>query len=168
MNRLLAELGIGFAIGVAAVLGGYHLGDVAATNRDKAQALDVERIASKKLADANAKVRATEKKSTQDLATISATYQKGLSDVISTHKDLVARIRSGAVRLSVPARADPAGAAGIPAAATGGRDGGARCGLSDAAAEFLAGLASEADGIARQLSACQAVLNADRAACNAH
>ena len=167
MNPVLVKISGAVLLALVLIGGGYWWGDGAATNRDKAQALDIERVASQKLADANAKVRATEQKSAQDLATISATYQKGLSDVAITYKDVVARIRSGAVRLSVPAGAHPADAAGIPAATTGGRDGDARCRLSDTAAEFLTGLASEADGISRQLSACQAVLSADRAACNA-
>lgn len=167
MTATIVRLCGGLLLMLALLGAGYWWGDDAATNRDQAQALDAERTASKKLAEANARVRATEQKSAQDLAAISATYQKGLSDVVSTHKDLVARIRSGAVRLSVPARANPAGAAVASAAGASGRDGETRCQLSDTAAEFLTGLASEADGVAQQLTACQAIVTADRAACNA-
>lgn len=167
MNSVLVRISGAVLLALALVGGGYWWGGDAATNHDKAQALDVERTASKKLADANARVRATEQKSAQDLAAISATYQKGLSDVVSTHKDVVARIRSGALRLSVPARADTGDTAGASAAGASERDADARCQLSDTAAEFLTGLASEADGVARQLSACQAIVTADRAACNA-
>ncbi|OFJ46424.1 hypothetical protein BA896_021980 [Janthinobacterium lividum] len=166
MTSIPARLLVSGLLMLSLVGCGYWWGDNAATNRDKAQALDVERAASASLAYKTFSVRATEQKSATDMVAISAIYQKGSSDAVSMHKDVVARVRSGAVRLSVPTRADPGGAAGASASGAGGRDGETRTRLSDSAAEFLTGLASEADGVTLQLSACQAVLDADRTALN--
>lgn len=151
---------------VAFIASGYWWGDNAATNRAAAHALTVERIASKNLQEANVRVRAIEQKSAQEINVISTTYQEDLSHVIATQKSLVAGIRSNAIRLSVPSRISACSTAGASTTSPSGRDATARCQLSDEAAEFLTGLASEADSISHQLSACQAVLTADRAAIN--
>lgn len=166
MNDALERLAGAGLLALTLVGGGYWWGDGAATNRDKARALDVERTATAALAAANTRVRAAEQQSALSMATISTIYQKGQSDVIANQKSVIAGVRTGAVRLSVATRADPADAAGASAACAGRRDGEARRQLSDQAAEFLTGLASDADTVALQLSACQALLIIDRATIN--
>jgi hypothetical protein len=163
--RLLAAL----VAALVLVGGGYRWGDTAATNRAAAQALDAERakLVARAIADdGTAKV---EHKSSYDQYLISSAYQKGLSDGAATQKSVVARIRSGDLRLSIPTRpaASGSGPAVLAAAATLGRcDGQARAQLSDEAAELLTGLASEADDVVRQLGACQAIVEQQRQACN--
>lgn len=166
MNALAVKCLAGLVTLIALVGGGYWWGDNAATNRDEAKALETERTAAQKLVAANNRVFASEHKAAQALADVSSTYQKGLNDVVSIHQDTINRIRAGTLRLSIPAYAVSANTDGKIVAGAGGRDGQARCELSDAAAEFLTGLASEADAVAKQLTAAQAVIDADRAAIN--
>lgn len=166
MNEMVAKLFAGFVLTVAAFGAGYWRGDVAATNRDAAMALQAERTAAKKLEEVNTNVRAIEKKSAEEISSISTHYEQELRDVSIKQKNIVSGIRSGAVRLSI-ATSDRAANATCPIATTASeRDGEARSRLSDEAAEFLTGLASEADSLANQLSACQAVIVSDRTAIN--
>jgi hypothetical protein len=163
--RLLAAL----IAALALVSGGYLWGDTAATNRAGAQALNAEHARSVARAIADAGTAKVEHNAAYDQYLISSAYQKGLTDGAATQKSVVARIRSGALRLSIPTRPAAAGSGpAVPAvAATPGRcDGQARAQLSDEAAEFLTGLASEADDVVRQLGACQAIAEKQSKACN--
>lgn len=122
---------------------------------------------------ANAKILRLEedaRKAEQDhgamIALISTHYEKELGDANKRREADHAAVRTGALRLRDP---DSAGlrACGsvVPEAGPGasGRDGRAPGELSDAAADFLLDLAHDADGIARQLAACQQVVVSDRA-----
>lgn len=122
---------------------------------------------------ANAKIKSLKDKYRQQeqdaataIAVISSQYQRELNHVKTDKDRVIADLRVGAYRLRIPV-ASPLNTCGSLAAyaapATGGRDGEARAELSGAAAEFLVGLASEADEVVHQLDACQAVLKADRA-----
>lgn len=99
------------------------------------------------------------------LAAVSTQYQQELIHAKAEKDRVIAGLRTGAVRLRIPI-AGPLSTTGDRAAALGtgtaGRDGETRADLSTAASEFLVGLASEADEVAHQLGACQAVINADR------
>jgi hypothetical protein len=124
------------------------------------------------LTSANAKLKSLEEQYRQQehdhataLASISSQYQKDLTHVKADKDRVIAGLRAGAVRLFVPAAtalSPDGGAASAVTPASSGRDGAARCELSVAASEFLVGLAAEADEVAKQLGACQAVINADR------
>lgn len=57
------------------------------------------------------------------------------------------------------------GSAGAIAAGTGSGHGAPGCELSQPTAEFLVGEADRADGIVRQLDACQAIVVQDRQQC---
>lgn len=72
------------------------------------------------------------------------------------------QLRAGTARLSVPV----VGSCRLPATGTGagGSDGAARAELSAQAADDLVALAADADAVARQLGACQAVVVSDLAA----
>lgn len=121
--------------------------------------------ANSKLHDTEEKYRRIEQSHAADLAAISGNYQKELKDASQKTADLIAANRAGAFRLR-----DPGATACSPhrsilsetAASSGGRDGGTQAELSGTAAEFLLGLTGEADDTARQLSACQAIVKADR------
>lgn len=99
------------------------------------------------------------------LVTASTQYQKDLSHEKATKDSVIADLRTGARRLRIELAATHA-AAGSGAAEAGpspGRcDGATTAELSESAAEFLVGLASEADEVVHQLTACQAVVTADR------
>jgi phage gp46-like protein len=164
-GRILAAL----LAALALLGGGYWWGDSAATDRAGAQALDAERTRSIGRAIADADTAQVEHKSAYDMYLISSAYQKGLTDGAATQASVVARIRSGDLRLSIPIRPAAAGS-GAPTAATAagasGCNGQARAELSDQASEFLTGLLSEADAAVLQLGKCQAIVEKQREACN--
>lgn len=96
----------------------------------------------------------------------STAYQEGLSHGKKDVDDAVRRVHAG-YRLRDPGRTAAAaecaaGAAAAPDAGAGRRDGEAGAELSAAASEFLLRIAGEADDVVRQLTACQAVVAADR------
>lgn len=109
--------------------------------------------------------RAKEREHAQDMATASAKYQEDLKHEKAAKDRAVADLRSGALRLRIPVTC-PEGAGGSTTAAPGtsttGRDGETRAELSVQASEFFVGLTSEADEVVLQLTACQAVVIADR------
>lgn len=124
------------------------------------------------LTTANAKIkmieeqyRAQEQAHAAAMAGVSTQYQQELIHAKAEKDRVIIGLRSGAVRLRIAvaaARSTSGSDAAAPGAATAGCDGEARAELSLAASEFLVGLASESDEVARQLSACQAVITADR------
>jgi hypothetical protein len=124
----------------------------AATNADAATRIKA----------AEERVHAAEHKAAHAQADIDVAYQRGLQENQNAKDAAVAELRAGR-RLFIGAQC-PAGGSAVPdpAAPAGIGDGGARAELSEPAAEWLVGLASEADAVARQLSACQAVIRADR------
>lgn len=111
--------------------------------------------------------RQQEQQSATAMAAISADYETRIHDAQTLHDRDVAAARSGALRLRYvyPAPALPAG--GNPIAETGagtsGRNGSSGGELPGEIAAGLYGLADDADAIARQLAACQAVVRQDRA-----
>jgi hypothetical protein len=96
----------------------------------------------------------------------SANYDKGKADGKTELDAALARVRAGRGlrdpgRTGCPAERG-SGAGKETAGAAGRSDAVPGAFLSQAAAEFLLGLAGEADDVARQLGACQAVILADR------
>ena len=109
--------------------------------------------------------RAAEQQYAQNQADISTKYQKEQQDAKRKTDALFASYRAGTFRLRDPGASGKntcGGASGQAATGTGGRDGSTTGELSGAAAEFLLGLTGEADAVAIQLSACQAVIVSDR------
>lgn len=99
------------------------------------------------------------------LVSASQTYQEALKNEKTVHDRTVSDLRSGALRLRIDiARRESSGnGSAAQAGASPGRcDGATTAELSQPAAEFLVGLASDADEVAHQLTACQAVVTADR------
>jgi hypothetical protein len=125
------------------------------------------------LKEANAKIlqleteaRASEQAHSETQHLISTGLQKDLQNAeIQRQKD-VADARSGAIRLrdpGAPAVQNCGGGTSETATGTSGRDGQAGAELSANAVEFLLTEADRADAVVRQLTACQAVVDADRA-----
>lgn len=106
-------------------------------------------------------VRAAEQQHAQALAAIDAKYQENERNAQLETDRLRAQLRAGTVRLSVPV---VAGSCRLPAtgAGAGSGDGAERADIQPAAADDLVALAADADAVVRQLSACQAVVRADR------
>ena len=122
---------------------------------------------SAKLLEAENAARAAEDAKADAVRALDTAYQKRLTDAQILHDADVAAARAGAIVLHDPgAPACPAGdrSAGPVAAPASVSDGPARPGLSAAANEFLLSLADEADQLVNQLTACQAVITADRSA----
>lgn len=99
------------------------------------------------------------------LADISTDYERKLSDANKQRAVDAAAVRDGNLRLRDPSapgfRACGSLGAKIGAGASG-RDGQTTGELSAAASGFLLDLANDADDVARQLDACQAVASKDR------
>lgn len=99
------------------------------------------------------------------LAAVSTDYERKLSDANKQRAADAAALRAGTLRLRDP---NPTGFRSCGSLGTkigtspGERDGAQGGELSDAAAGFLLDLASDADDVARQLEACQAVVVKDR------
>jgi len=163
-----------FGLLIAAIVGlGYGYGEMrydAGVTTERAAWTARENT---ELAQANAQIqkleedaRTVERQHVEDLAEISANYQQELQDANDQKDRALADLRSGALQLRDPDAAAGQGTAVCPstatAAGTGGRDGAAQGHLSAAASEFLLGLASDADQVAQQLTACQAIIASDR------
>lgn len=168
MNAAIAKLCAIALLAVALVGCGYWWGDDAATNRAGAHALDAERAKSMQAAIDSAHTASIEHNFGEDKFAISATYQKDQINDAQARKQAIDRVHTGDQRLWIGTTPAAAGiACGTPAPTISRGDGEARAELSQQASEFLIDFASEADGVTRQLSACQAELVATVKACNA-
>lgn len=114
------------------------------------------------------KLRIAENNHAVQLNHVSQTYQEKLTNEKQKLNNVIASYRAGTLSLrDKHATSDAPACAGIPAktgTAASGRDATEGAKLSQPLAEFLIGLASEADEVVQQLTACQAIVNADRAA----
>ncbi|MBO9538740.1 lysis system i-spanin subunit Rz [Herbaspirillum sp.] len=124
--------------------------------------------ANKRIKELEEQARADEAKHAKNMSAISTQYQKDLKNERLAKDRFIAAVRSGELRLYDPAAgaANSNGAGGNQTCSTdasaGGRDGATRGQLSKPASEFLLSLAGEADEVVHQLTACQAVVAADR------
>lgn len=124
------------------------------------------------LRDVNAKIKTLEegnRKAEQQhataLASVSTDYERKLSDANKQRAADVAAVRAGNLRLRDPSATGlrACGSLGVEVGASPGRrDGGTAGELSAEASGFLLDLASDADDVTRQLTACQAVVVKDR------
>ena len=124
------------------------------------------------LRTANATIKALQEQARKDeqthaaaLAAVSTDYERKLSDANKQRAADVAAIRAGTIRLRDPNPTGLRACGGLAAqvgAGAGRRDGPEGGELSEAAAGFLLEFASDADDVARQLTACQAVVVKDR------
>lgn len=116
----------------------------------------------------NKKIRDAERAHAVELQTVSNNYQQGLKHEKQKFNDAIASYRAGTISLrDKHAASSPAACVGFAAdlsAGASGRDATEGAKLSQPLAEFLIGLAGEADEVVQQLTACQAIVAADRAA----
>ncbi len=161
---------IGLLIAWAASLGGVgwwqnEAGHVAERTTWQGKESTELRLANTKVLALEEAARKTEQDHAASLAEIATDYERKLSDANKQRADDVAAVRAGTLRLRDPnppgqrACGDPTGAV---AAGPGQCDGGAPGELSGDLAEFLVTEADRADGVARQLTACQRVVMEDR------
>lgn len=126
----------------------------------------------KELTTANNKIkqmeedaRRTEHRWAQNQADISTLLQKEKENAKRKTDQLIADYRAGTFSLRDPgtrSKNTGTGAGGPTAPSASGCDGATPGELSGTAAEFLLGLTGEADAVAHQLAACQAVIVSDR------
>ncbi len=114
------------------------------------------------------KLRAAERNHAAQLNAVSQNYQEQLTNEKQKLNSAIASYRAGTISLrDKHAASDAPACAGFAAeigTGAGRRDATEGAQLSQPLAEFLIGLASEADEVVQQLTACQAIVNADRSA----
>lgn len=125
----------------------------------------------KALAEANVEIkrltdeaRATEHRRVDEMTTLAVNYDKGFRDAEDRRRRDVDAARAGALVLRIPSSACGAGAgeARPPGAAAAGGDGSEGIELPRPIAADLLDLANDADQVADQLRACQAIVTNDR------
>jgi len=124
-----------------------------------------ERVNAAVVKGINARYRAKEQAQAQAFAAVSAGYQKRIANNEAQKRDDAAALDARTLVLrdpSSPRVQSCGGGAASAAPGAGGRDGPAGGELSLPASRFLLALANEADGVVNQLTACQAVVEADR------
>lgn len=159
------------AVGVAALVAtathglAYHAGKVAGDTAHQAELTRINLANASALALLQAKVRQQEQDKAAELAAIDQQHQQDIANREAISNRTIADLRAGTVRLRSDIAANEfAASVRLPSAAasTGQRNAAAGVGLRIADAEFLVRTADEADQVADQLRACQAVVRADR------
>jgi len=145
---------------------GYQMGGNSVRVEWQAQALTESNANAAKYKELSDKYRAAEQAGAARIAAVSKTYQSKLQGANNAKLAAESALRDGTLRLRLtePARRE-AGGSDTDQASPGsrGRDGstaGELLGPADSA--FLVALASEADTVALQLTACQAVIRSGR------
>lgn len=168
----LTPMVISLLLGAVLVSAGYTYGEKQFALGEQAERSAWQTRENDQLLVANAQIKRLEemyRQQEQDaadaIAIISFNYQKDLKHVQAEKDRAIAGLRDGTFRLRLPAASGlhpNGGAASEVATASCGCDGGKGAELSLAASEFLVGLASEADEVAKQLGRCQEVIIEDR------
>ncbi len=111
------------------------------------------------------RVATAEHKTAAAVADIDTHYQEVISNEKANTDRTIAELRDGAIGLRKRLAAVAVSSTGLPCSGPGAGkcDGVQAIGLQKQDAEFLVRLASDADQVANQLRACQAVVKADRA-----
>lgn len=119
--------------------------------------------AADRLAKAIEAAREQERKLEAELASLMSKFRKEIANVQAQRDRDVAAARSGALRLRLPASvcADSL-AYGPPAPGSPGGDGASGTYLPQQITSDLFSLANDADAVVAQLTACQAIVKADR------
>lgn len=146
---------------------GYRRGVLAAELRYAARDADAAREAAVRIHTLQSQARAAEQAAAQRLAAVSTDYQRRLANAATENERMRRALAAGDLRLRFP-RAEPGPAdgarggtaeTGTAAAGCNGPEAGE---LPRAVALDLWQLAADADAVAEQLAACQAVIRADR------
>jgi prophage endopeptidase len=128
---------------------------------------EIDRANRTALQAATEQARATERRLTTEMAALDAKYTQEITDAKTQAERDIAAVRAGELRLRnrftcAADTASPSRGAGTAAAGTSLGDDTRQAGLQIADAEFLVRLADESDTVVRQLTACQAIVAADR------
>jgi hypothetical protein len=155
-THLIAALaGAGLALAIVVPAMGHH---------QNAVAIAAERQVSAAVVSAHQRVRAVENEAQHNITAISNLFELDLTHEKNQHAAVVAGLRAGNLRLHIPTSACIRDAtASTAGSASGDHEATTTAELSGSAAEDLLGLVADADEVAIQLRACQAVLVADRA-----
>lgn len=144
-----------------------------AAERAKWQEREAKELAAAnaKILELTAQVRARERAQADAIAKIDRDHQKELDDAQARNAGVLAALRAGTLVLRDPGTAAGQGACdgggAETASGTGQRHAQARGQLSEQAAGFLLRLAGEADEVVADLTACQRIIEADRASVGA-
>jgi len=109
--------------------------------------------------------RDQEQKRVKDMAELTLKFNQETRKNEIKANAVIADLRAGALRLRIPTKMHPtdcAGGTSQAGASTSGSNAETTAELSQQSAEFLIGQARLADQVTEQLSACQAILIADR------
>lgn len=125
-------------------------------------------VATRKLAESHERARQIESTAAAEYQRLSKAFLQERQDDRQKLEKLRADLRADVRRLSIPLASDDRGHDSLSdvAGPAGRSDDAPRARLSGSAADFLVGLADNADDIAKQLQLCQSVITADRAAVN--
>lgn len=167
MTIRATAIAVGLAALVATVSHGlaYHAGKVAGDTAHQDELTRINLANASALSLLQAKVRQQEQDKAAELAAIDQRHQQEIHDREAISNRTIADLRAGTVRLRSDIAANEfAASVRLPsvAAGTGQRHAAQGVGLRIADAEFLVRTADEADQVADQLRACQAVVRADR------
>ena len=172
--RLLAVL-ILWAASLATVgIWQRHDGEASVTATWQARETKEQQAAAAQFKSLSDAARAAEQKYTNEMATLASNYERKLSDANKQRISDLAALRAGTLRLrdpgtshvstcpsstaqagTSPGRSDGSTPSQLQATANGL--------LSTDASQFLINFAADADDVARQLAACQQVIEQDRA-----
>lgn len=143
---------------------GISVGEAKNQTKWQRREIEINAAAAKKVAAANARVLATERKSAESVAAISQAYQDKLQEKDREKDRAIASARANGLFVTTKR---PRCGNTVPATGpgTGGRDGETRSELSDEASEFFIAEAVRADKIVEQLKAAQEIIVADRKTC---
>ncbi len=158
--KLLALLLVLVAVGAM----GHRAGRHAAESEQAERNLVAARQYAEALTKAQTDARAAEQRSAQLLANAASTYQASLKEHDDAAQKTIANLRSGRISLRVPAcpAAPSGGAVSSAVATTSGRDGETQSDVLARLAEDVAQRLARCDAIVLQLTAAQAVIEADR------
>lgn len=146
------------------VIGGAYVMGVSHTKAEwRADVATINATHAKAIADKQAEYRALEQRSATDMAAIDQLHQQDIANREAISNRTIADLHAGNVslrnRFTCPAGNATTAAAGT---STGKRDEASSLYIRGEDAGFFVRLADEADKVADQLRACQAVIKADR------
>lgn len=166
MNAVIALIGgvratmfavLALALGTAAGIQTWRLDHAQAAQAKAEKAAVTAQFA------ASESARKEEQSRAQAVDAIARAYERGRSDGKAAADNVLAGVADGTYVLRDRFRCPASRPAGEIAAGPSGRDGAEGAGLSDTDVQFFVRFAADADDVVRQLTACQAVIEADRA-----
>ncbi len=160
-NLMLLRL-VAIGLIVALLVGvGYRYGSMSVQSEWDKEKAELNAQAAKQIEEANNRVRAIEREANSRVAQTEQLFNKKLKEKDLEEANALDRARTGGLFINAKC---PSGSDSMPGASSssGSGDGETRVELPQADGEFLIRLASEADRVTEQLSACQKLLEDER------